>query len=93
MPPNASLGTTQIYVNGRHLHVHDLSCFQKMGFFPSPGRWWLDNDGTFGREGYAAQGMLELCRGRPGNKRPREEAEQSIGARGVKYKPLYPSLT
>eukprot|EP00274_Cyanoptyche_gloeocystis_P003334 CAMPEP_0196662464 /NCGR_PEP_ID=MMETSP1086-20130531/48828_1 /TAXON_ID=77921 /ORGANISM="Cyanoptyche gloeocystis , Strain SAG4.97" /LENGTH=161 /DNA_ID=CAMNT_0041997863 /DNA_START=192 /DNA_END=677 /DNA_ORIENTATION=- len=57
---DVSNGTTEIFVNGRHIHVQDLSNFQRIGFFPSPGRWWLDGSGVFGQEGKAPMGTLQL---------------------------------
>ena len=54
---NASGGGTQVFVNGRELHIEDVRNLDKLfalyGTRTLPGRYWSDANGSFGREGEA----------------------------------------
>ncbi len=54
---NASGGGTQVFINGRELHVEDVRNLDKLfaafGTRTLPGRYWSDANGNFGREGEA----------------------------------------
>jgi len=54
---DASRGTTGVFVNGRELHVMDVSALQQFGPVYR-GRYWVDAQGNFGLEGGPALGNL-----------------------------------
>ncbi len=52
MQPDASGGTTGVFINGRQLPVQDLLAVQQLvGSAVAPGRYWLDGQGNSGYEG------------------------------------------
>lgn len=54
---NASAGTTNVFINGRELHLVDVQGLQTfMQVIPS--RYWMDAYGNFGFENYPAIGNL-----------------------------------
>jgi hypothetical protein len=55
--PNASNGHTGVFVNGRELHRLDVAALARLGEV-RPGRYWLDAEGNFGREGGPRLGNL-----------------------------------
>jgi hypothetical protein len=54
---NASGGGTQVFINGRELHIEDVRNLDKLfaayGTRTLPGRYWSEANGNFGREGEA----------------------------------------
>jgi hypothetical protein len=59
--PDASGGTTGVFVNGRELPTQDVQALQQIaGTAPARGRYWLDARGFFGYEGGPALGNLIL---------------------------------
>lgn len=48
---DASRGTTNVFVNGRELHVQDVLGLQQIVGPVIPGRYWLDAYGNVGYEG------------------------------------------
>ena len=51
LQPDASRGTTGVFLNGRHLPVAELRGYQAALGTIEPGRYWLDGSGDAGREG------------------------------------------
>lgn len=56
---DASDGGTAVFLNGRELPLPELMWLNQQAAFAS-GRWWLDSDGAFGREGEPEQGKIRL---------------------------------
>jgi len=59
----ASNGDTDVFVNGRELHPHEVAALQRL--LPVfPGHYWIDPQGNFGYEGKSAvANLLGLARG------------------------------
>jgi len=51
LPPQASNGDTDVYVNGRRLPRAELSALEQLVGPVEPGRYWLDAAGNAGLEG------------------------------------------
>ncbi len=49
--PEASNGTTGVFINGRQLHVMDVLGLQQLIGVVYPGRYWVDAQGNAGFEG------------------------------------------
>jgi hypothetical protein len=49
--PDASAGTTLVWINGRRLPWQDVLALQQITGPIVPGRYWLDGDGNAGYEG------------------------------------------
>ncbi|MGH7537354.1 MAG: hypothetical protein ACREMF_01850 [Gemmatimonadales bacterium] len=49
--PDASSGTTGVFINGRQLHVMDVLGLQQLIGAVYPGRYWVDAQGNAGFEG------------------------------------------
>lgn len=56
---NGSAGTTNVFINGRELHVLDVQGLQTF-MQVIPGRYWMDANGNFGFENYPAIGNVYL---------------------------------
>lgn len=56
---NASAGTTNVFINGRELHLTDVQGLQTF-MQVMPGRYWMDVYGNFGFENYTAIGNVYL---------------------------------
>ena len=54
---SASAGTTNVFINGRELHLVDVQGLQTF-MLVMPGRYWMDAYGNFGFENYPAIGNL-----------------------------------
>jgi len=69
--PDASGGSTGVFVNGRQLNEKDVAGLQQITPV-QPGRYWLDAQGNFGYEGVpvAVGNLLVLVRSRAGGSRP-----------------------
>ncbi len=48
--PDASHGNTNVFINGRELHIQDVRALQQLGPV-LPGRYWVDAYGNCGFEG------------------------------------------
>jgi hypothetical protein len=57
---DASNGKTGIWVNGRQLHYQEVRALRMMFATVYPGRYWLTENGTWGRENGPALGNLYL---------------------------------
>jgi hypothetical protein len=57
LPPDASEGGTNVFVNGRELHPLDVQALSALGPV-YPGRYWLRFDGYYGLEGGPVMGNL-----------------------------------
>jgi hypothetical protein len=57
LPPDASGGGTNVFVNGRELHPMDVAALVTLGPI-FPGRYWLRYDGYYGLEGGMPLGNL-----------------------------------
>jgi len=53
LSPDASHGTTGVFINGRQLHTFDVLALQQLLGTIIPGRYWLDALGNVGIEGGA----------------------------------------
>jgi hypothetical protein len=51
LAPDASNGTTPVFINGRQLPVRDVLALQQLVGPVLPGRYWLDAQGNVGVEG------------------------------------------
>ncbi len=51
LPPNASAGTSGVFLNGRHLPVAEVTMYAMLLGPIVPGRYWLDGQGNVGRQG------------------------------------------
>ncbi len=56
---NASAGITNVFINGRELHLVDVQSLQTF-MQVMPGRYWMDAYGNFGFENYPAVGNVYL---------------------------------
>jgi hypothetical protein len=57
---DTSNGNTGVFINGRQLHVEDVSALRQLLGQVLPGRWWIDAQGNFGLEGLGMSGNLWL---------------------------------
>jgi len=63
LAPDASHGTTGVFVNGRQLEATDYMALASIVGAIQPGRYWLDGQGNYGFEGYQVPaGNLYLLR-------------------------------
>lgn len=51
LQPDASGGGTNVFVNGREIHVQELLYLQSLFGYVNPGRYWLNYYGVGGYEG------------------------------------------
>jgi len=51
---NASGGHTGVFVNGRELHAIDVNSLMRAGIPVAAGRWWVDSNFNFGKDGSSA---------------------------------------
>jgi hypothetical protein len=58
LAPDASGGTTRVFVNTRELHPADVTKLTPLVGRVLPGRYWLDAQGNYGLEGSPAVGNL-----------------------------------
>lgn len=60
LPPDASGGGTNVFVNGRELHPMDVAALTTLLGPVMPGRYWLRYDGYYGIEGGLPLGNVIL---------------------------------
>jgi hypothetical protein len=59
LQPDATGGTSGVFVNGRQLGFWELMRLRRLTSFPR-GRYWLDPQGNFGFEGAPAMGNVRV---------------------------------
>lgn len=57
LPEDASRGNTGVFINGRELHLQDVTALMRF-MQVYRGRWWVDGRGNFGAEGGPPLGNL-----------------------------------